>query len=68
MTLDELQSSTAQAGESLHRTWPLWKSGEMEEVPLAVGQKPCEGHSNTWKKVLWSDETKTELSGLVVEN
>lgn len=47
--------------------WPLWKSGEKEEVLLAGGQKPCEGHSNT-RKVLWTDETKTELSGLVVEN
>ena len=80
VTLEELQRSTAQVGESVHRTTTslaLHKSGLYRRVArrnplLKVSHKSClqfaRSHvgdtANMWKKVLWSDETKIELSGL----
>uniref|UniRef100_A0A6I8Q9Z7 Uncharacterized protein n=1 Tax=Xenopus tropicalis TaxID=8364 RepID=A0A6I8Q9Z7_XENTR len=80
VTLGELQGSTAQVGESVHRTTisrALHKVGLYRRV---ARRKPLltENHkksrlqfatshvgdtANMWKKVLWSDETKTELFG-----
>ncbi|MCJ8736209.1 hypothetical protein PDJAM_G00256240 [Pangasius djambal] len=80
VTLEELQRSTAQVGESVHRTTiirALHKSG----LYGRVARKPLlkESHkksrlqfaashvgdtANIWKKVLWADETKIELFGL----
>ena len=80
ITLEELQRSTAQVGESVHRTTISLHSTnlafmeEWQEEPLLKesNKKSClqfaTSHvgdtANMWKKVLWSDETKTELFGL----
>lgn len=52
--------------------WPFWRRDKKktiakrktQEVPFAVRQKSCEGHSTHVKKVFWSEETKIELFGL----
>ncbi|MCJ8737809.1 hypothetical protein PDJAM_G00028230 [Pangasius djambal] len=79
VTLVELQRSTAQVGESVHRTTissALHKSGLYGRVARRKPHKPhkkshlqfATSHvgdtTNTWKKVFWSDETKIELFGL----
>lgn len=37
----------------------LWKSGKSYEILFGVGDS-----ANTWKKILWSHDTETELFGL----
>ncbi|CDQ58130.1 unnamed protein product [Oncorhynchus mykiss] len=79
ITQDELQRSTAEVGDSVHRTTIsriLHKSGLYGRVArkpfLKDNHKKCRlkfatSHlgdtPNMWKKVLWSDETKIELFG-----
>uniref|UniRef100_A0A8C7SEP5 Tc1-like transposase DDE domain-containing protein n=1 Tax=Oncorhynchus mykiss TaxID=8022 RepID=A0A8C7SEP5_ONCMY len=79
ITLDELQRSTAEVRDSVHRTTIsriLHKSGLYGRVArkpfLKDIHKKCRlkfatSHlgdtPNMWKKVLWSDETKIELFG-----
>ena len=70
ITLEELQRSTAQVGESVHRTTispalhilALYGRVARREPLLkqshAVCHKPCGGTTNMWRKVLWTDETK----------
>uniref|UniRef100_A0A6I8RU66 Transposase n=1 Tax=Xenopus tropicalis TaxID=8364 RepID=A0A6I8RU66_XENTR len=79
VTLDELQRSTAQVGESVHRTTisrALHKVGlygrvarrkplltENHKSRLQFATSHVGDTANMWKKVLWSDETKMELFG-----
>ena len=84
VTLEELQRSTAEVGESVHRTTisrVLHKSGLYGRMArrkplLKVNHKKSHlefaaSHvgdtANMWKKVLWSDETKIELFGLIAK-
>ena len=74
ITLDELQRTTAEVGESVHRTTisrTLHKSGLYGRKPflkdihkksrLKFATSHLGDTPNMWKKVLWSDETKIEL-------
>uniref|UniRef100_A0A8D0B0E3 Transposase Tc1-like domain-containing protein n=1 Tax=Sander lucioperca TaxID=283035 RepID=A0A8D0B0E3_SANLU len=80
VTLEELQSSTAETGVSVHRTtisrtlhrvgllaeWPEESHYFQQKNKMARSEfvKRHEGESqNVWRKVLCSDETKTELFG-----
>lgn len=79
ITLDELQRSTAEVGDSVHRTTIsriLHKSGlygrvarrkpflkDIHKKCLKFATSHLGDTPNMWKKVLWSDETKIELFG-----
>uniref|UniRef100_A0A8K9XU40 Tc1-like transposase DDE domain-containing protein n=1 Tax=Oncorhynchus mykiss TaxID=8022 RepID=A0A8K9XU40_ONCMY len=77
ITLDELQRSTAEVGDSVHRTtislvyctnlafmeeWPFLKDIHKNGC-LKFATSHLGDTPNMWKKVLWSDETKIELFG-----
>jgi hypothetical protein len=72
LTLEELQSSAAEIGVSVHRTtlshtlsWALQKSGQKKkpllkeknkQTCLVFAKRHVGDSPNIWKKVLWSDE------------
>ena len=60
ITMKELQSSTAEIGVSVHRTTlshTLHRAGLYRSNCLK-SKRHAGDSANTWKKVLWSDETK----------